>query len=152
MNETIYFGGGCFWCTEAIFQKVKGIKNVKVGYSDEIEVSKVEYDSEKTDLNYLLEVFFATHDPTSKDKQIYDVGKDYRSAIFYTVEKQKKIVQEFIKKKQKEYSKKIVTQISRLKYFEEAEYYHQNFYKNNKNFPYCKIIIDPKLEKLKNFK
>lgn len=163
--ETIYFGGGCFWCTEAIFQKVKGVVKVTSGYSggmkenptyeevcsgqtNHAEVLEVKYDSSKVTFKELLEVFFLIHDPTTKDRQGNDVGTQYRSIILYTTQKQKK--------ESKNYLKTIpnaTTELVEFKKFFKAEDYHQNYYENNKNAPYCQLVIKPKLGKfLENYK
>lgn len=164
--QTAVFGGGCFWCTEAIFQNLKGVLSVLPGYSGghvpnptyeqvcagdtgHIEVTKIEFDPAVISYEVLLEVFFATHDPTSMDRQGDDVGVQYRSVIFYTSEEQKRQAEEFIKKIQKDYSTPLVTQILPLDKFYEAENYHQNYFNNNPNKPYCQAVISPKLKKFR---
>lgn len=162
------FGGGCFWCTEAIFQKLRGVVSVVSGYagghidnptyqqvasqtSGHAEVVKVEYSPDKISYRDLLEVFFATHDPTTLNQQGYDKGPEYRSIILYTTEQQKqeasKIIQELTE--DKVYSNPIVTAIEPLEKFFEAEEEHKNFYKNNPNSPYCQVVINPKIKKFK---
>lgn len=170
-TNSILFGGGCFWCTEAIFKMLKGVKSVMPGYSggtkenptyEEVcsgktgyaEVVKIEYDQGEIKFADLLTVFFATHDPTTLNRQGADVGPQYRSVIFYSTEAQKKESEEFIKKINKSDSEgaPVVTQVAPLKNFYTAEDYHKDFYNKNKNYPYCKVIINPKLEKVqKNF-
>lgn len=166
--EIAVFGNGCFWCTEAIFQKLKGVVSVKPGYSggekpnpsyEEVcsgstghaEVIKIEYDSSEIDFEVLLEVFFSTHDPTTLNRQGNDVGEQYRSVIFYTSDEQKQKAEEFISKltADKVYSSAIVTQIKPLEKFYEAEDYHHNYFERNKDKPYCQVVINPKLQKFK---
>lgn len=159
------FGGGCFWCTEAIFEELKGVVSVMPGYAGgtttdptyervctgttgHAEVIKIEYDPEKISYSDLLTVFFATHNPTTLNRQGNDVGTQYRSAIFYTTEEQKEEAEAFIKKLN-ESGPTVVTEVKPLKAFYEAEEYHRKYYKNNTDVPYCQIVINPKLEKLK---
>ncbi len=165
-NETIVFGGGCFWCTEAVFRLFKGVIKTTVGYaggtsenptyeeicsrqSGHAEVLELEYDPKIMPLEKLLDILFTMHDPTSMDKQGADEGPEYRSMILYTNEKQKKIVEEFIKKSQKEYDKPIVTEVRKLNKFYPAEDYHQQFYEKNTWQPYCSIVIGQKIQKVK---
>ncbi|MGC8479706.1 MAG: peptide-methionine (S)-S-oxide reductase MsrA [Candidatus Micrarchaeia archaeon] len=164
--NSIVLGGGCFWCTEAVFNMLKGIKITIPGYAggskpnptyEEVcsettghaEVLYLEYEEEIIDLKTILDVFFEMHDPTSVNKQGADEGEQYRSAIFYTDESQKNIIQMKIKEKEKELRKKIVTQVEKLDEFYPAEDYHRNYYTRNKNQPYCNVVISPKLEKIK---
>jgi peptide-methionine (S)-S-oxide reductase len=170
MNEKIevaVFGGGCFWCTEAIFEELKGVISVKSGYAGgstrdpsyeqvstgktgHAEVIKIEFNPKQIAFSDLLTVFFASHDPTTLNRQGMDVGTQYRSMILYTNEKQKEIAEKFIKKLNASAKKEkpIVTEIKPLDKFYEAEDYHQDFYKKNPNQTYCQIIINPKLRKL----
>lgn len=162
------FGGGCFWCTEAVFQKLRGVKSVTPGYAGGLvenptyeqvsngdtghaEVIKFEYDPDKISYRDLLEVFFATHDPTTLNRQGNDVGTQYRSVIFYANEEQKleasKIVQELTA--EHAYSQSIVTAIEPLTKFYEAEDYHKNYYERNQGQPYCQVVINPKIKKFK---
>ena len=164
--ETIVFGGGCFWCTEAIFQRVPGVITVTSGYSGgdtenptyeevsegdsgHVEVVKVDYDKSITHFEKLLQIFFATHDPTSINKQGNDEGEQYKSVIFYTNEDQKyksiRLIENL--EESEHYQKPIVTEVVRLEKFYEAEDYHKNYYNNHKEAPYCKIVIEPKLNK-----
>ena len=166
--ETIYFGAGCFWCVEAIFQQVEGVIEVTPGYcggftknptysevcsgkSGHVEVAKITFDVTRVTLDHLLEVFWKTHDPTTLNRQGNDIGTQYRSAIFYENEAQKitalKYKQELIKNKFWENT--IVTEILNIDTFYPAENYHHNYYENNKNQGYCKYVIQPKLEKYK---
>lgn len=167
ITNLVTFAGGCFWCTEAIFQHLKGVRKVTPGYSggdkpnptyEEVsagmtghaEAIQIEFDPEVIGFPDLLEVFFATHDPTILNRQGNDVGTQYRSAVFYHDQSQKKQAEEFIKKltKQKVYPDPIVTEVSEFKNFYPAEDYHLNYYNRNKNQPYCRIVIEPKLKKL----
>ena len=163
--ETAVFGGGCFWCTEALFGKLDGVISVTPGYSggatknptyNEVssgktghaEVVKIEYDPEKISYSDLLTVFFATHDPTTQNRQGADIGTQYRSAIFYSSDTQKKTAEEFIAELNKS-GPKVVTEIKTLEAFYEAEEYHKKYYQKNLSAPYCQMVISPKLEKLK---
>ena len=164
--KKIMFGGGCFWCTEAVFNMIKGIISVIPGYSggktdnptyeevcngntEHAEVIQIKYDENKIDLQTLLDIFFEMHDPTTLNKQGADYGTQYRSVIFYYDETQKDIIYNNIEKLQKELDKKIVTDVSRAKEFYPAEEYHRGYYKNNSDQPYCDVIITPKLQKIK---
>ena len=169
MNIAV-FGAGCFWCVEAIFSQLAGVASVVSGYTggatenptyDSIctgttghaEVCKITYDEKIISYEKLLEVLFLTHDPTTLNQQGADKGTQYRSAIFYIDENQKKMAENYISKlkKNKTFKDRIVTEITKLDKFYEAENYHQDYYKNNTNAPYCKIVIKPKLDKfLKN--
>ncbi len=143
------FGGGCFWCTEAIFQRLKGVNKVTSGYSEGAEAIQIEFDPAIITFEHLLEIFFATHDPTTLNRQGYDEGTQYRSVIFYQDEEQKKIAEVSKKEHQKNFKDKIVTEISPFNKFEKAQDYHQNFYnQNQKTVAYCPIIITPKILKL----
>src|SRR3989344_9331539 len=161
------FGGGCFWCTEAIFERLKGVISVVSGYaggdmknpsSEKVssgdtghaEVIRIEYNAEQISYEDLLTIFFFTHDPTTLNQQGADIGTQYRSAIFYSNDEQKTKAEKFIKtlEDNKAYEKPIVTELKPLIGFYEAEKYHQKYYDNNKSAPYCQIIIAPKLEKL----
>lgn len=164
--DTATFGEGCFWCTEAVFERLEGVKSVISGYSGgtvpnptyeavctgrtgHAEVTQIVYDTDVISYEELLIVFFRTHDPTSLNRQGADAGTQYRSVIFYHNEKQKELA-EFAKKKineEKLYDKPIVTEISPLKNFYKAEGYHQDYYDNNPNQGYCVYVIAPKVEK-----
>jgi peptide-methionine (S)-S-oxide reductase len=162
------FAGGCFWCTEAVFQKLRGVKSVLPGYSGgaidnptyeqvssgqsgHAEAIQFEFDPELISYQDLLNVFFATHDPTTLNRQGNDVGTQYRSTIFYATEEQNHQAQEMIAKltEEKVFTDPIVTTLEPLTKFFEAEDYHKNYYQRNENQPYCQIIINPKLKKLK---
>lgn len=166
MLETIVFGGGCFWCTEAVFKMLKGVKSVKSGYTGgsvpnptyeqvctgttgHAESIKIDFDPAQIKLRDLLTVFFGSHDPTTLNRQGNDIGTQYRSVIFTTTKEQVPIVEEFLKEAQKDLADPIVTTIEPLGVFYPAEAYHQDFYKNNSDQPYCRAVIDPKLAKVK---
>ena len=164
--DTATFGEGCFWCTEAVFERLNGVKSVVSGYSGgsvpnptyeavctgktgHAEVTQIIYDPAEISYQELLIVFFRTHDPTSLNRQGADSGTQYRSVIFYHDDKQKELA-EFAKKKineEKLYDKPVVTEISPFKVFYKAENYHQDYYNNNPNQGYCVYVIAPKLEK-----
>lgn len=160
------FGNGCFWCTEAIFEQLKGVENVVPGYAggskkdptyEEVclgitghaEVIQMSYDPKIISYRELLEVFFYTHDPTTLNRQGNDIGTQYRSAIYYHDKDQKNDALEIIKqlKSEKVYEDKIVTEVTRLDEFYLAENYHNDYYNNNKNQGYCRVVINPKLDK-----
>lgn len=170
MLETAIFANGCFWCTEAVFQHLKGVIEVVSGYTGgkiknpayreicsgrtgHAEAIKISFNPNEISFEELLEVFFATHDPTTLNRQGNDVGTQYRSEIFYTNENQKKQAKDFIEFLEKEHVFKnpIVTGISEEQVFYTAEEDHQNFYNNNQSQPYCKFIIDPKINKIKKY-
>mgnify|MGYP001158199563 CR=1 FL=1 len=169
MNSKIYLAGGCFWCTEAIFNRVEGVKKVIPGYIGGIvknpsykevcsgrtghaEAISLEFDKNIISLDKLLLIFFQTHDPTQLNRQGNDFGTQYRSAIFYIDINQKKITENIIKKlSQSIYNnKEIVTKIELAKDFFEAEKEHVNYYDLNPNQPYCQVVINPKIQKLKS--
>jgi peptide-methionine (S)-S-oxide reductase len=165
--KTAVFANGCFWCTEAVFSMLKGVKSVKPGYTGGIienptyervsngntghaEALEIAYDPSTISYDDLLTVFFNTHDPTTLNKQGNDVGTQYRSAIFYGSEEEKGKAETLIKElnESKAYDKPVVTQVLSLTKFFEAEDYHHDYYKNNKSQPYCQLVIAPKMEKL----
>lgn len=159
------FGGGCFWCTEAVFQRVKGVDTVVSGYSGgtvenptyeqvctgatgHAEVIQITYDPEVVPFAKLLEIHWKTHDPTTLNRQGYDEGTQYRSVIFYEDDDQRAIAEEYKGKLNREiFDGKIVTEISPLTIFYPAEKYHQNYFNQNKTARYCKGVIVPKLKK-----
>jgi len=164
--ETAIFGGGCFWCTEAVFQQVKGVKQVTSGYSggetanpsyNEVttgetghaEVVKIVFDPEVISFEELLYIFFEIHDPTTLNRQGADIGTQYRSVIFYASEKQKETAHDVIDKINKKLpkTKRVVTEVTPFTAFYDAEKYHQNYYQSNKMQPYCRFVIKPKMEK-----
>ena len=163
--QSIYLAGGCFWCVEAVYLRLKGVKKVVPGYiggstinptyeeickvmSGHAEVVKCDFDEKKITLELILEIFFIVHDPTQKNRQGNDIGTQYRSAIFYTNLQQKEIAHEFIKKAEKKYKNKIQTELSDKLNFFIAEEYHHNYYSKNPNSVYCNALIPPKLKKL----
>ncbi|RXM42459.1 peptide-methionine (S)-S-oxide reductase MsrA [Flavobacterium sp. YO12] len=164
--DTITLGGGCYWCVEAVYENLDGVKSVVSGFSggknanptyEEVctgttghaEVVQITFDKNVTDINEIFKVFFTVHDPTTLNRQGADVGTQYRSVIFYKNAEQKKAAESIIAElnKAKVYSNPIVTKVEPFKAFYKAEDYHQNYYSNNKNQPYCKMVIQPKLEK-----
>ena len=164
--ETITLAGGCYWCVEAVYENLIGVQSAISGYaggknanptyedvstgkSGYAEVVKITYDKNVTNLDEIFKVFFTVHDPTTLNRQGADVGTQYRSAIFYKNEAQKKSAQTIINamKKAKIYDSPIVTTVEPLNKFYKAEDYHQNYYANNKNQPYCQMVIQPKMEK-----
>lgn len=171
--ETTTLGMGCFWCTEAVFKELKGVESVLPGYSGgesenptyeevshnnttgHVEVAQIKFDPEVISFELILEVFWRVHDPTTMNRQGNDVGVQYRSVIFYHDEEQKKIA-ELSKTKLEErhiFDDPIVTTIEPFKAFYEAEDYHQNYFENNPNQPYCTFVINPKVAKFrKEFK
>ena len=166
--EKATLGGGCFWCTEAVFLELNGVKDVKPGYSGghvknptykqvtsettgHAEVVQISFDSQVVSFIEILEVFFATHDPTTLNRQGNDVGTQYRSAIFYHSEKQKEIAQQVIAQLEKEgvYDDPIVTEVTAFDAFYIAEDYHINYFARNKNQPYSQFVVAPKVEKFR---
>lgn len=141
--ETATLAGGCFWCTEAVFQRLKGVIKVTSGYSDDAEAIQIEFDPSVISYETLLEVFFKMHDPTSLNQQGADIGPQYRSAIFFESDTQRKIAE-----KLKSQIPGAVTEIAEFNNFIKAEDYHQNFYNSNKGYGYCQLVIDPKIKKL----
>jgi len=166
--ELATFGGGCFWCTEAIFQQLEGVLKVESGYSGghiknpsykevctgrtgHAEVVQITYDPSKVSYDELLEIHFQTHDPTSLDRQGNDVGPQYRSAVFYHNEAQEERVTYYKNKLNEEgaYDKPVVTEISAFDTFYKAEDYHQNYFNENGDQPYCSFVIRPKVDKFR---
>ena len=165
--ETATLAGGCFWCTEAIFKRLKGVKSVVPGYSGgsvnnptyeqvcaggtgHAEAIKIEFEPDIISYEKLLEVFFKLHDPTTLNRQDNDVGTQYRSVIFYHSENQKDTAQKIKNKieESKIYENPIVTEIVPFTKFFKAENHHQNYYDANRSQPYCQLVIDPKISKL----
>ncbi|MFW6152187.1 MAG: peptide-methionine (S)-S-oxide reductase MsrA, partial [Verrucomicrobiota bacterium] len=160
------FGAGCFWCTEAVFQGMKGVKEVVSGYmggqienptyeqvssgrTGHAEVSRVLYNPSEVSYGELLEIFWKMHDPTSLNRQGADTGPQYRSAIFYHTEEQKEIARKSKREKGSQYKDEMVTEITPAGEFYQAEDYHQDYYSNNPRAPYCRAVITPKLEKIR---
>ena len=170
--EQAIFGGGCFWCTEAVFQNLKGVFRVISGYmgghkpdptymdicngdTGHAEIIQIDYDPAEITFEGLLLVFFKTHDPTTLNRQGNDAGTQYRSVIFYNSSEQKTAAENMIDKLEKEliFERPIATEISPVSKFYEAEDYHQNYFNSNTNKPYCAFVIQPKLAKFsKDFK
>lgn len=166
--EEATLGGGCFWCTEAVFLQMKGVESVASGYSGghvknpgyrevttgrtgHAEVIQITFDPRVVSFSEILEVFFMTHDPTTLNRQGNDIGTQYRSAIFYHNEEQKKTAKKVIElfEKEKVYDDPIVTEVTPFEAFYKAEDYHVNYFNNNKNQPYCQFVVAPKVEKFR---
>jgi peptide-methionine (S)-S-oxide reductase len=165
-TDTATFGEGCFWCTEAFFQRLKGVVSVTSGYgggfvenptyeqvcdhsTGHIELARIVYDPSQISFDELLEVFWKTHDPTTMDRQGNDAGPQYKSIIFYHTAEQKEKAEKYKAALDKSgaWDKPIVTEIAAFKNFYPAENYHQNYYNDNQNQGYCRYVIQPKLEK-----
>jgi peptide-methionine (S)-S-oxide reductase len=168
--EMATFAGGCFWCTEAVFLELKGVEAIVSGYiggktlnptykeicqgdTGHAEAIQITFNPEVISFGELLELFFATHDPTTLNRQGNDVGTQYRSEIFYHNEEQKLISEDFIQYLTKEdvFGKPIVTQLSPVSTFYDAEDYHQNYYNQNKSQGYCSFVITPKIDKVRQY-
>ena len=143
-----YFAGGCFWCTEAVFQQAPGVTSVVSGYMRVAEAIQITFDPSKTSYDKLLTLFWRAHDPTEVDSQGPDTGKQYRSAVFYVDEQQHAAAEKSKAQAQKSFSKPIATEITRAASFRPAPEHHQNFCRKNPNNPYVRQIVDPKLKKL----
>ena len=167
MNSIIYLGGGCFWCIESVFKKVKGVlsitpgymggdipnptyEEVCEGYTNHVEVVKVEYDN-KINISQILSIFFVVHDPTSINRQGADVGTQYRSAIFCN-SKERPLIVDFIQELESEniFDDKIVTEVNNIKDFYTAEEYHHDYFAKNPTNAYCQAVINPKIVKLQS--
>ncbi len=166
-TELTTFGGGCFWCLEAVFRLVPGVISVTNGYAGgftkdptykevcsgntgHAEVVQIEYDPKRISFKQLLEIFWKSHDPTSLNRQGADIGTQYRSIILYHNDYQKKIAEESKADISKQFTKPIVTQIVPFSVFYIAEEYHQDFYRKNPDYGYCRAVIKPKLDKLQS--
>ena len=166
--ETATLGAGCFWCVEAIFQKLEGIISVVPGYSGgfvknpsykevctgktgHAEVCRIQFDPGKISFAEILMVYWQTHDPTTLNRQGSDVGEQYRSVIFYHNEMQRKIAEDLKEQlnEDKTWDDPVITEVVPLENFYSAEDYHQNYYNNNPDQPYCSLVITPKIEKFK---
>ena len=162
------FAGGCFWCTEAVYAQIKGVKSVTSGYiggevpnptykdvctglTGHAEAVEIEYDPAVVPFEKLLEVFFATHDPTTKNRQGADVGTQYRSGVFYHDDKQKQVAEDVIKRLDAAgaFPAKIVTEVTKATTFYPAEAYHQDYFANNPGQPYCQAVVAPKVDKVR---
>jgi len=167
-QEITTLGGGCFWCLEAVFDDMAGVISVESGYmgghlenptyraictgsTGHVEVVQVTFDPSITTFRDILEVFFAIHDPTTRDRQGNDSGPQYRSAIFYHSPEQKAVAEEVIREIEKEklWSNPVVTEVRPAEKFYVAEDYHQEYFQNNPNQPYCSYIVAPKLKKFR---
>lgn len=168
MTKTIVLGGGCFWCTEALFQRVAGVLEVVPGYAggkeknpsyEEVatgttghaEVIRVSYDSLQVSLEHLLRIFFATHNPTTLNMQGSDVGSEYRSIILYSQAEDVPVIKAVMRDVQMHIQDDIVTEVQPLGVFYEAEAYHHNYYEQNGGVPYCHMVIEPKLNALRSY-
>ena len=166
--ETATLGGGCFWCTEAVFDNVTGVRDVVSGYSGghtenptysqvcsettgHAEVVQIKFDAEEISYKEILEIFFGTHDPTTLNRQGNDVGSSYRSAVFYHSPAQKGVAEEVVKELTEEgvFDDPIVTEITEFANFYPAEDYHQNYFEKNPNQPYCAAVVAPKVGKFR---
>lgn len=164
--EQATFGAGCFWCVEAVFERLDGVTSVVSGYAggtkpnptyEEVctgntghaEVAQITFDPSKTSYEKLLRAFWESHDPTTLNRQGADVGTQYRSVIFYHDERQRLAAEKSKAEAQKDFDDPIVTELQPLKQFYAAENYHQDYYNNHQNAPYCALVIKPKLKKLK---
>src|SRR5262252_4141612 len=166
--ETTTLGGGCFWCLEAVYDEMEGVASVESGYmggklpnpdyrsvcggdTGHVEVVQVTFDPAVTSFREILEVFFAIHDPTSMDRQGNDSGPQYRSAIFYHSEEQRRIAEEIVAELEREdvHSRPIVTEVRPAEAFYIAEDYHQEYFRNNPQQPYCSFVIAPKVRKFR---
>ena len=169
VKQTI-FANGCFWCTEAVFQRLEGVVDVRPGYTGghiknpayrevcsgrtgHAEAIAIAYDPEVISYQTLLEVFFATHDPTTLNRQGNDVGTQYRSGIFYSEDSEREQAEAFIQllTERRVFRDPIVTEVTPLDVFYEAEEVHHNYYNDNKDQPYCQFVVAPKIEKIKEF-
>ncbi len=170
--EVATLASGCFWCTEAVFQEIKGVLHVESGYSGgsiqnptyeqvstgttgHAEAVQIQFDPRVISFREILDIFFSTHDPTTSNRQGADVGHQYRSAIFYHNGKQKATAEEIIKELTKEnvFDSPILTEVNPFKVFYKAEEYHKDYFKKHPNQPYCRVVISPKIAKLrKKFK
>ena len=166
--ETATLGGGCFWCTEAVFDSVKGVEDVVSGYSGghkenptyqevcsettgHAEVVQIKFDPEEISYREILQIFFGTHDPTTLNRQGNDIGESYRSAVFYHSDKQKETADEVIEELENEgiFGNPIVTEVTEFTRFYPAEDYHQNYFEKNPNQPYCAAVVSPKVGKFR---
>lgn len=162
--ETAVFGGGCFWCTEAVFKMLNGVTSVEPGYAggttpkpnyhdigDNAEVIRIDFDPRKIKYSDLLTVFFASHDPTTLNRQGEDVGEQYRSVILYITDSQRDEAKKFIEElnQSSEFGEPVVTKVEPLKAYNQAEDYHRDYYTKNRTAPYCQVVINPKLKQVK---
>lgn len=167
-EESAVLAGGCFWCTEAVFRELSGVSKVEPGYSGgkvtnpsyeqvctgrtgHAEAARITFDPNRISYKEILEVFFATHDPTSLNRQGSDVGTQYRSAVFCQGEEQRRVAEGLVKQltDEKVFGKPIVTEIAPLQAFYPAEDYHREYFKRNPYQPYCQVVIAPKMAKFR---
>ena len=165
-NNEAYLAGGCFWCLDAAFRMVRGVDQVESGYAggstenptyEEVctgntghaEIVKVVFDEQYISYKEILQIFFSLHDPTTLNRQGNDVGTQYRSAIFYVDDEQKKVAEEVISEVSSLWEDKVVTELNKLDKYYKAEEYHQDYFNKNPDAGYCQIIINPKLKKFK---
>jgi peptide-methionine (S)-S-oxide reductase len=165
-QETAYLGGGCFWCLEAVFDRLEGVTSVESGYmgghvenptyrqvcsgnTGHVEIVRVNFDADKLSFRDLLEVFFSIHDPTTLNRQGNDIGTQYRSVIFYTSEEQRRTAEQIISElnAERHWPNPIVTTVEPATKFFIAEGYHQEYYENNSSQPYCQFVVAPKVKK-----
>ncbi len=166
--KTFVLGGGCFWCLDAVYQKTRGVTEVVSGYTggheshpdyDSVsagntghaEVVAVTFDESVVPEDVILDMFFVSHDPTTLNRQGYDVGTQYRSSMFYQDTEQKELFEKAVQRNQDKWSDPIVTELTRLPTFHEAEEYHQNFYAKHPEQGYCQVIINPKLARARKY-
>ena len=166
--QTIVLGGGCFWCTEAVYKEVRGVTDVESGYSngdterpsyDEVctgrtghnEVVKLTYDPQQVSTRQLLEIFFVVHDPTQMNRQGNDVGTQYRSGIYYTTPEQKEVAEDMVRQmnQDKLFGRPVVTEVQAMRNYWPAEEYHQDFFEKNPNQGYCMAVAAPKVAKFR---
>ena len=166
--QTITLGGGCFWCTEAVYVKVRGVTDVESGYSNgqasrpsyedvctgrtgSNEVVKLTYDPQEITLTEILEIFFVVHDPTTLNRQGNDAGTQYRSGIYYSTPEQKQVADDFIRQlgQDKTFGKPVVTEVLPVAHYWPAEDYHQDFFEKNPNQGYCVAVAGPKVAKFR---
>ncbi len=165
ITMTITLGGGCFWCLEAVYKRVEGVRSVTSGYAGghvenptyemvctgttgHAEVVRVDFDEQTVSLDDILNVFWKAHDPTTKDRQGHDVGPQYRSAIFYETEEQRRTAERSLRAVDELLDAPVVTEIEPLDTFYPAEDYHHDYFDNNPRAGYCRVVIEPKLKKL----
>ena len=163
-SKVITLGGGCFWCTEAVFVRVQGVLDVESGYCNgrdpaptyqkvcsgetgHVEVIRVTYDPQQIDLRALLEIFFVVHDPTTLNRQGNDVGTQYRSGIYYSDEADREVAQQLLNEVNTALSGRVVTELQRLGNYSPAEDYHQDYFERNPNQGYCAFVVAPKVQK-----
>ncbi|HWP84180.1 MAG TPA: peptide-methionine (S)-S-oxide reductase MsrA [Terriglobia bacterium] len=166
-SDSAVFGGGCFWCTETVFERLKGVLSVMPGYAGgqtanptyeqvcsgrtgHAEVVKIDYDPRQISFRDLLAVFFATHDPTTLNRQGNDIGTQYRSIILYASAEQKQEAEAFLRElaESGKFPRPVVTELKPLEAFYPAEEYHRQYYRRNQSQPYCQFVIAPKVDKL----